>query len=303
VTQSVGFIGLGRIGQQLALNLLGAGFKVTGCDVVARPDFVAAGGLLAGTPRQVADAAQIILQSLPGAEALDIVISGRDGLLKSCGPDHVVADLSFYLLRDKAAAATRLLGRGTTLLDCQITGTPEMLARRAGNIFVSGDPAAVQRCHGAFAAAIDKHTFVSAEFGAATRLKTANNLLVALNTVAAAEALALAIGCGIDPDIAIDVIGSGAAQSQMFAQRAPLMRHRDYPGASSTLASFEIFLDAIEHEVKRSNQSGTLAKAALQIFRQAIADGLGNKDMACVYELVAGPVWPRHTNGAATRPH
>jgi 3-hydroxyisobutyrate dehydrogenase-like beta-hydroxyacid dehydrogenase len=127
---------------------------------------------------------------------------------------------------------------------------------------------------------------VSAQFGAATRLKIANNLLVALNTVAAAEALALAVAQGIDPDVAIQVIAAGAGQSQMFTQRAPLMVRRDYPGTSSTLGGFEIYLDAIEEELGRTKGNATLARAALHIYRQALADGRGSQDIACVYEVV-----------------
>jgi L-threonate 2-dehydrogenase len=287
--QPVGLIGMGRVGQQLALNLLAAGAEVIGCDVAPRRQFVEAGGTLVTTPRRVAEAARIILQSLPGPEALREVVDGGDGLAGSCGHEHVIADLSFYRLAEKQAAANRLLERGAILLDCQITGTPEMLARREGNIFISGDSAAAQRCRSVFGAAMDRYTFVSTEFGAATRLKIANNLLVALNTVAAAEALALAVDAGISPEIAIEVIGNGAGQSQMFAQRAPLMVRHDYPASSSTLGSFEIYLDGIEQALGQSNQAGALTKTALQIYRRAIAEGRGGQDMACVYEIVSAP--------------
>ena len=98
-----------------------------------------------------------------------------------------------------------------------------MLVERRGVIFASGDRAAADRCTPIFAAAVARHFFVG-EFGAATRLKTANNLLVALNTAAAAkEALAIAVSAGIEPHLAIEVMGAGAGQSQTFAQRAPLM--------------------------------------------------------------------------------
>lgn len=287
MTLPIGFIGLGRIGEQLALNLLSAGVEVVGCDLSPRPRFLEAGGRLVRTPRQVAQVAEIILQSLPGPEALREVIGGRDGLMQTCSSDHTVADLSFYRLADKKAAADRLRERGVILLDCQITGTPEMLACRAGTIFVSGDWAAAERCRKVFAAAVDRQTFISEEFGAATRFKTANNLLVALNTVAAAEALALALASGINPQTALEVIGNGAAQSQMFVQRAPLMVQRDYPGTSSTLGSFEIFLDSIEDDLNQTRQSAALTKTALQIYRQAMAAGRGAQDIACVYEIVA----------------
>lgn len=161
-----------------------------------------------------------------------------------------------------------------------------MLAERRGVIFVSGDRSAAERCAPVFGAAVARTAFVG-EFGAATRLKTANNLLVALNTAAAAEALALAQSAGIDPQLAIEVMSAGAGQSQMFAQRAPLMAQRCYDGKSSQLATFTVYLDLIEAELRRSAIEAPLARAAVALYRQAIAAGFGANDMACVYELIA----------------
>ena len=284
----VGLIGLGRIGGQLALNLLASGAAVFGFDVVAKPAFVAAGGPFLASPAEVADAASIILHSLPSVSALNAVIDGPVGLLHRCGPQHVIADLSTYPLADKLAARDRLATRGAHFLDCQITGSPEMLVERRGVIFASGDHAAAKRCAPIFAAAVARNFFVG-EFGAATRLKTANNLLVALNTAAAAEALALAVSAGIEPQLAIEVMGAGAGQSQMFAQRAPLMAERSYDGKSSQLATFTVYLDLIEAELRRSAVHAPLATAAVALYRQAIAAGFGANDMASIYELISTP--------------
>jgi len=284
----VGLIGLGRIGGQLALNLLASGAAVFGFDVVAKPAFVAAGGQFLASPAEVADAASIILHSLPSVSALNAVIDGPVGLLHRCGPQHVIADLSTYPLADKLAARDRLATRGAHFLDCQITGSPEMLVERRGVIFTSGDHAAAKRCAPIFAAAVARNFFVG-EFGAATRLKTANNLLVALNTAAAAEALALAVSAGIEPQLAIEVMGAGAGQSQMFAQRAPLMAERSYDGKSSQLATFTVYLDLIEAELRRSAVHAPLATAAVALYRQAIAAGFGANDMASIYELISTP--------------
>jgi 3-hydroxyisobutyrate dehydrogenase len=284
----VGLIGLGRIGGQLALNLLASGATVFGFDVVAKPAFTTAGGQCLASPADVADAASIILHSLPSVAALNAVIDGPGGLLRRCGPQHVIADLSTYPLADKLAARDRLATRGAHFLDCQITGSPEMLVERRGVIFASGDRAAAKRCEPIFTAAVARNFFVG-EFGAATRLKTANNLLVALNTAAAAEALALAVSAGIEPQLAIEVMGAGAGQSQMFAQRAPLMAERSYDGKSSQLATFTVYLDLIEAELRRSAVHAPLATAAVALYREAIAAGFGANDIASIYELIAPP--------------
>jgi 3-hydroxyisobutyrate dehydrogenase len=282
---AVGLIGLGRIGSRLAANMLAEGLDVVGCDVVAKPEFEAAGGRFVRTPADVARATDLILHSLPDAASLAAVLEGADGLLAHCGPRHIVADISAYMLADKVAGGERLAKVGTVFLDCQISGSPEMLVQKRGVIFVSGDRAAADKCSVAFAAAVPKHIYVG-PFGAATRLKTANNLLVGLNTAAAAEALAMAVNAGIDPKIAIEVMGTGAATSQMFVQRAPMMAKREYPNASSTLVSFTIFLDLIEAELAGSSIHAPLARAAVDLYRRAIASGLGDSELSSIYELI-----------------
>ena len=171
-------------------------------------------------------------------------------------------------------------------LDCQITGTPEMLSERRGVIFVSGNSQAAARCDDLFSAAVERHLFIG-EFGLATRLKTANNLLVAVHTTVAAEALALAVNAEIDPNIAIEVMSNGAGQSRMFVQRAPMMARREYPGTSGALSWFMICCDLIEKRIARTNAHSPLAEAAIKLHREALAPkGNGDLDNACVYELV-----------------
>ena len=75
----------------------------------------------------------------------------------------------------------------------------------------------------------------------------------------------------------------------MFAQRAPLMAERSYDGKSSQLATFTVYLDLIEAELRRSAVHAPLASAAVALYRQAIAAGFGANDMACIYELIAPP--------------
>ena len=281
----VGLIGLGRIGSRLAANLLASGMQVVGCDIVAKPQFVAAGGTFATTPREVAERAEIILHSLVGAAALNAVLEGPNGLLANIKPHHVIADLSTYLLEQKTAARDRVTARGAVFLDCQITGTPEMLADGRGVIFASGDEKAAARCAPVFLAAVPKQYFLG-PFGAATKLKTANNLLVGLNAAATAEAMALAVSAGIDPKIAIEIMGAGAGQSQMFTLRAPLMAERRYPNTSSTLNSFTVYLDLIDAALRASSLDMPLARSVVDLYRRAIAAGMGEQEMSCIYELI-----------------
>jgi 3-hydroxyisobutyrate dehydrogenase-like beta-hydroxyacid dehydrogenase len=124
---AIGFIGLGNIGTPMSQNLLRAGFDVIGFDLVGNPAFVEAGGRFAESVQDVGRQADVIVQSLPTAAALESTITG---LLEVAREGQVVIDISGYALEAKQQAAERLAQQGVAMLDCEISGLPFMVANR-----------------------------------------------------------------------------------------------------------------------------------------------------------------------------
>ncbi|MEO7733175.1 MAG: NAD(P)-binding domain-containing protein, partial [Kofleriaceae bacterium] len=218
---TLGMVGLGRTGLPIAHNLIARGHEVIGYRRSASTELVRAGGRAASHPRELA-AADVILSVLPSASALDDVMHGAHGLLAALEPRHTVIELSSYPLAVKERYRALLAERGATLLDGEISGTPAMTAARASVFMLAGERAS---CEAALAICRDAtdHAMYAGAFGAATKLKLVANLLVAVHTVAAAEALLLVERAGLDVALAIDVLGLGAGSSTMFRARAPSM--------------------------------------------------------------------------------
>jgi L-threonate 2-dehydrogenase len=286
VPRTLGMIGLGRTGLPVALNLLARGNAVVGYRRSDASDLVRAGGRAAKHPREVADSAHVILSVLPSSTALDEVMTGDHGLLAGLGPQHTVVELSSYPPAVKERYRDLLAERGATFIDGEISGTPAMTASRASVFLLAGDKA---KCDAALDICRDAtdHAIYAGAFGSATKLKLVANLLVAVHTVAAAEALLLVERIGLDVPLAIDVLGLGAGSSTMFRARAGSMAARRFvdpaPGPVSMLSAY---LPPIHALAKSAEAPVPLFSVAADLFRAALADGRGDQDIGCVIELL-----------------
>src|SRR3970282_1982776 len=197
---SLGVIGLGNMGGAIAQNLLAAGFQVVGLDIDTERMalFAAGGGKPATTPAEVTQEADIVILSLPSVAALEQVVHGPGGLLEGGRSGVICIESGTFPLAAKISAAEALATRDIALLDCPGSGTGSQARNRDIVVYASGPPELVAKCEPVFKA-ISRAAPRVGDFGAGSTMKFVSNLLVAVHTVAAAEALTLAAKCGLDP--------------------------------------------------------------------------------------------------------
>ena len=186
MTMTVGVIGLGPMGGNIARLLLERQFKVSGFDL--NPDCMAAlddtGLDAAASVTEVAANADVIITSLPSAGALDAVI---DGISEHDRAGQIVIECSTLTVDQKIAAHGRLAEAGKNMLDSPISATPAMLAKMMASIHISGDEAAYQECIAVFEGFTASNFYVG-PVGNGSRMKILANYLVHVNTTAAANA-------------------------------------------------------------------------------------------------------------------
>jgi 3-hydroxyisobutyrate dehydrogenase and related beta-hydroxyacid dehydrogenases len=115
-----------------------------------------------------------------------------------------------------------------------------MVAARKAVVYLAGDAEACKKLEAVMAGLTDSCLYFG-EFGAASRVKLVNNLLVAINIAATAEAMALGLKAGVDVPLMIKAIASGSGGSTQFAIRAPWMAERRFTpvqGSAGTLAHY-----------------------------------------------------------------
>jgi putative dehydrogenase len=287
--QSVGMIGLGIMGSAMSANLTRAGFRVAGFDVVPRrrAEHARSGGIAARSPREVARRADIIITSLPSADALARTAAE---LTQSAGRGAIVIETSTLPIPVKEAARDVLAKRGVILLDCPLSGTGAQARVKDLLIYVSGDRAAYRKIITVLQGFTSANYYVG-PFGNGSKVKFVANLLVAIHNVAAAEAMVLGMKAGLDPALILKVVAGGAGGSRMFQIRGPMMVKGDYSEATMKNEVWQKDMTIIGDFARQLDCPTPLFAASAPIYNAAMAMGLGKEDtgaVCAVLEKMAG---------------
>jgi putative dehydrogenase len=287
--QTVGMIGLGIMGSAMSANLMRAGFRVAGFDVVPRrrAEHKRAGGVAAKSPRDLAKRADLIITSLPSARALAEVAAE---LAASAKRGTVVIETSTLPIKVKEAARDVLAKRGVILLDCPLSGTGAQARVKDLLIYVSGDRSAYRKIVPVLQGFTSANYYVGA-FGAGSKMKFVANLLVAIHNVAAAEAMVLGMKAGLDPAMVLKVVAGGAGGSRMFQVRGPMMVKGDYSEATMKNEVWQKDMTIIADFARELDCPTPLFAASAPIYNAAMAMGMGKEDtgaVCAVLEELAG---------------
>jgi 3-hydroxyisobutyrate dehydrogenase len=287
---NIGVIGLGIMGSAIARNLAHAGHRVVGFDTdPAALERAAGSGVLAlASAGEVAATAQVLLTSLPSEQALADTLSALEatGAVRDSGV--VLAELSTLPLVAKFEARRRLAALGVEMLDCPLSGTGAQAVTRDLTVYASGERAAYERCTEVFRGFADRSLYLG-EFGSGSKMKFVANLLVAINNVAAAEAMALAERAGLDPELTVRTIAQGAGTSRVFELRAPLMARRSYLPATMKLEVWKKDMVIIGEFAAGLGVYTPLFSATEPIYRAALAQS-PQEDTAAVFEVLNNPI-------------
>ena len=276
----VGMVGLGIMGSAMAANLIKAGFKVVGHDPVpaCRARHRKAGGILAENASDLAASVNVIVTSLPSARAL-LDVAGQ--LARTRRTRQIVIETSTLPIPVKEAARRKLAAAGITLLDCPLSGTGAQARVKDLIVYGSGDPATFKKTVPVLKGFSRGHYYVG-RFGNGSKMKFAANLLVAIHNISSAEAVILARRSGLDPALAVKVLGDGAGASRMLQVRGPLMVRRSYLPATVTNATWRKDMKIIGEFVRSLNSPAPLFNATKAIYNAALAQGYLKSDTAAV---------------------
>jgi 3-hydroxyisobutyrate dehydrogenase-like beta-hydroxyacid dehydrogenase/hemerythrin-like domain-containing protein len=286
MAQTIGIIGIGLIGLPIAKHLIAAGYDVIGYRRSGTAEFEQAGGRLARSPQEVAEAADIVFECLPSAEALAEVISGPQGIARVARAGQIVVNLSTSPLEVKRAQAEALAAKGAIMVEGEVSGLPSMVQAKRGVVFLAGPRESVERVLPVVEAFAENRFYVG-EFGCALKLKVIANHLVTVHVMAAAEAMALATKAGLDPELVIKVIGPSAASSTQFNARAPMMAARQFEPVQGPFATLAHYFPLVEDLANSAGALVPLFQAASKYFRYGLEhEGRGTQDVARVFEVI-----------------
>jgi 3-hydroxyisobutyrate dehydrogenase len=284
--ETVGFVGVGKIGMPICENLIKSGYRVLGYRRSSLAEFERLGGVPARSPAEIGAQCEIVFSCLPSSQALEDVVQGRDGLASAARAGQVVVELGSHPVPDKERQRAALAAKGAAFLDGEVSGTPGMVAARKGVIYLAGDEAAARKVERVVKGFADSCLYFG-KFGAASRVKLVNNLLVALNIAATAEAMALGLKAGVDVDLMIQAIATGSGGSTQFAIRAPWMAQRRFTPVQGTVPALQHYFDLIADFADEVGVATPMLDRAAELYDKFMAMGLADKDVAAMVDVVA----------------
>jgi len=222
MAQVIGFIGLGIMGRPMAKNLLKAGYPLV-VHNRSRPavdDLAKAGAKTAASPKDVAGQCDVLITMLPNSPDLEMVALGKDGIIEGAKSGLNLVDMSTIspIVSQKVGAA--LAAKGVKMLDAPVSGGEKGAIDGALSIMVGGDQALFDAMLPIFQA-MGKTITRLGPLGAGGFTKLANQIIVAVNLTALAEALTLAKKAGLDRELTLTALGGGLAGSKCLDQKKP----------------------------------------------------------------------------------
>ncbi|HEY2310647.1 MAG TPA: NAD(P)-dependent oxidoreductase [Gaiellaceae bacterium] len=282
---SVGFVGLGHMGGNMAARFLTAGYTVYG---EQRSPERAQGLIDQGlhwrdTPRAVAEAAGVVFTSVPDDDALEEVASGGDGILAGLVEGKTWVDVSTVSPRASRALAERTRALGARMLDAPVSGSVPQVQTGTLTIMVGGDETAYREVE-PLLRELGTPNYVG-ENGQGLALKLAINISLAVQMLAFAEGLLLAERSGVDRERALEIMEASPIGSPMLRARASIIldppaeawfdlgfMHKDIELALETARKLEIPLPTAER--------------ADEVLERAESLGYERRDLAALFQAL-----------------
>jgi 3-hydroxyisobutyrate dehydrogenase-like beta-hydroxyacid dehydrogenase len=284
---TIGFVGLGAMGGRIAGRLLNSGHPLVGwnrTNAKAAP-LMELGLVWCGTPREVGEAAEVVLSMVTDDTALEAIAAGPDGLLAGLAAGKIWVDMSTVSPRASSALAEQARALGATMLDAPVSGSVHEAESGTLTIMVGGDGqafATVEPLLHELGSAV-RHIGTN---GQGLLLKLAINISLAAQMLAFSEGVLLAERGGIARELAVEVMAGSSIGSPLLHGRAPLFL--DLPDE----AWFDVELAHKDIQLALatgSTEHVPLPSAALadEWFTKATSLGYGHRDVASLLTVLA----------------
>jgi 3-hydroxyisobutyrate dehydrogenase len=291
--QTVGFIGLGKMGAPMALNLLKAGFAVQAYDRLsdlANP-LVGAGASRHNDAHGACTNADVIISMLPASEHVESLYLGESGLLQHLSPGTLIVDCSTI-----APASARRLhdaahALGLAALDAPVSGGTTGAQAGTLTFIVGGLATHLQRAR-PFFDAMGKNIFHAGDAGAGQTAKIANNMMLGIMMIGTAEALSLGVANGLDPKVLTEIMTLSSGQNWALDHKNPWPGIKpNMPAANGYQGGF-----SVDHMLKdlglaaltalQSDRATPMGELARNLFALHAQQGHGDLDLSSIIKLI-----------------
>jgi 3-hydroxyisobutyrate dehydrogenase len=280
----IGFIGLGNMGQGMANNLLkkGADLMVFTRSIEKIAAMKKKGAKGASSLEEISKETEVIFICLPNVETSIQIVKGIKNYSNNV---KIVSDHSTVSLKTSIESHKLLKEKGISFLDAPISGGPSGAKEGTLSIMVGGksDDYTMALPYYKMMGTTVKHI---GKIGTGTSMKLINQLLTAVHTTAAAEAISLANAVGITIDDAMEILSVSFGNSKMLERSAPIIKDKLYVGSSAPARNLNKDIHIVTELAKDLNLNLPLIMATKVLFDQYKNIGKDMEDIAGIIQLL-----------------
>jgi len=284
--ESIGFIGLGVMGQPMARNLIKAGYSLVVHDInrAAVDELAGEGAAPVSSAKEAAEKSDVVITMLPDSPDVEAVVLGPEGIIKGVRSGQLYIDMSTIAPATARKVYEALEGKGVDALDAPVSGGDVGAKSGTLSIMVGGTEEAFQRAKPLFEV-MGKNIVLIGEAGAGQVTKACNQVVVALTIQAVAEAMTLARKADVDPAKVREALLGGFAQSRILDLHGQRILDRNFqPGFRVRLHRKDL---AIALQTGREQSLPLPATAQTADMMDALLDqGKGDLDHSALALLV-----------------
>ena len=287
----IGFIGLGIMGRPMATNLIKGGHKLFVFD--RNPEsvqkLVKAGATGVSSAAEASVGVDIVVTMLPKSPHDKQVVCGECGVLSAAQPGLILIDMSSIAPGASREVAAQCAEKGVRMLEAPVSGGEPKAIDGTVSFMCGGDPEVFEFCKPVLAL-MGKDLTLCGGIGAGNTTKLANQIIVALNIAAVAEAFMLAKRAGVNPETVFEAIRGGLAGSTVLNAKGPMMiSNNTNPGFK-----IDLHIKDLNNVIETAHQNGApvpMTAMVLEMLENLHASGMGQCDhsaLAKYYEKLAG---------------
>ncbi len=286
----VGLIGVGLMGHGIGKNIVQKGYPLT---VMAHrnrapvDDLIAKGAREAGSPREIAEASDLVILCVTATPQVEEAIYGSNGVMQAIRKDLVVADCSTAEPQSTIKIAADFAAKGAHFVDTPMTRTPREAEEGKLGLMIAGDKDVLARITPVLQCFADTIVY-SGEVGAAHKLKLINNFLSLGNAALVAEAITVAAKAGVDMHALRDIVISGGANSVMFERLIKIPLADDDTAAKFAIRNGRKDLRYYTNLTEQLPVTSFLAESVHQTYVMAENQGYGERYIPRLIDMFAG---------------
>ncbi len=284
--KKIGIIGLGMLGNAVAMHLLNSGFNVTAYNRTKEKTIPLQekGAKIVLTPKEVAINSELVIIVVKDAKAVKEISFEKEGIMEGIHEKLIVADMSTINPSESKNISVEFLKNNIHKLDIPVMGGPNVAISGDLVMMVSGNKESFEQCKNIFETIANKVFFLGSE-GVAHSVKLAMNLQITMLALALSEGITLVKKSNVDPKIFLEILNSTYFKTGMSEKKAYKMIDGNYD-VTFTLNNLKKDIKTMTDTAKSLGVKLPMIEKAQNVYENAVKEGFGEMDYTAIIEYI-----------------